>query len=133
MRLNSLCEGPKPSIERLLVCEEEADLATEQHHVPCRDCPLRRNSLPGWLGGNSVDDLLSALHGDGRIECHSALGAECAGAAIYRATVAKRPRNECVLRLPPNRVDVFATPAEFRKYHERPNLRAWEKANGADV
>jgi len=60
-----------------------------------------------------------AAHGEERIECHTLLGAQCAGAAIYRANVAKRPRDKGVLLLERDRRTVFATPTEFMEHHRK--------------
>src|ERR1035437_695376 len=78
-----------------LRCGEQATVTTCQHKTPCVDCPWSKESLPGWLGSNSIGEWLAAAHGDGTIECHTKKkkrGAwQCAGAAIYRANVAKLP------------------------------------------
>jgi hypothetical protein len=102
---------------RLLISSDEATPATRQHQRPCSDCPWRRDSLAGWLGVMSPREWLSAAHGDGTIECHVHPGAQCAGAAIYRANVAKLPRLLSALRLPADRRRVFGAPAEFLEHH----------------
>jgi len=38
--------------------------------------------------------------------------------AIYRANIGKLPRDRSALRLPVDRVAVFATPMEFQAHHE---------------
>lgn len=103
---------------RVLVSSDEATPATRQHERPCGDCPWRRDSVPGWLGGLPPDAWLRGAHGDERIDCHTLTGAQCAGAAIYRANVAKRPRDPETLVLPANRERVFARPDEFRAHHD---------------
>jgi len=97
----------------------DAREATGQHKKPCSDCPWARSSFPGWLGGMSADEWLQEAHSESTIECHTLLGAQCAGSAIYRANVCKKPRDKSVLLLPANRERVFATPAEFRVHHEK--------------
>ena len=47
------------------------------------------------------------------------LGPQCAGAAVYRSNVCKRPHSLAILRLPADRTLVFASPIEFRSHHER--------------
>jgi len=104
-----------------LVSSEEGHDATVQPENPCSDCPLRRDSLSGWLGGTGTpDDWVACLHSDARMDCHVLRGAQCAGAAIYRANVYKSPRDKTVLRLAPNREQVFSSPGEFVTHHSEP-------------
>ena len=100
------------------VTTDEAQLADKQHHKPCSDCPWRRGSLNGWLGDTTPEEWLVEARGDGLIECHTLLGAQCAGAAIFRTNICKSPRDRHALRLPADRTNVFATPAEFKTHHE---------------
>ena len=102
---------------RRFVSSDEAVQATGQHRAPCSDCPWRRDSLEGWLGSLSTEEWIAAAHGEARIECHVLLGAQCAGAAVYRANVCKQTRDTTDLRLPADRVAVFARPDEFREHH----------------
>ena len=102
-----------------LISSAEAVPAQGQHKQPCSDCPWARTALRGWLGGFHVDDWIATAHGDAIIECHALKGAQCAGAAIYRANVCKSPRDPNALRLPPNRETVFGNPAEFTAHHNR--------------
>lgn len=101
---------------RQLISIEEAVPAKAQHRRPCSDCPWARTALKGWLGGATTEEWIASAHGDGRIDCHTLTGAECAGAAIYRANVAKSCRGN-VLRLEADRAIVFALPAEFIAHH----------------
>jgi hypothetical protein len=100
-----------------LVSSREAKQATKQHTQPCGDCPWRRDSLAGWLGSMTADEWLQAAHGETRIECHTLLGAQCAGSAIYRRNVCKQTRTE-TLRLDADRVKVFDDHRAFKKHHE---------------
>lgn len=86
---------------------------TAQHTKPCHDCPMRRNSIPGWLGGETPEQYRALLHSDAIIWCHTMTPAYCAGAAIYRTNVVKRAE----FRLPRDWVTVFATPMEFVEWH----------------
>jgi len=105
-------------VRRQLVSSDQAQPAVGQHKKPCADCPWARASLRGWLGSGSIQEWIADAHGEARIECHTLTGAQCAGAAIYRANVCKSPRNKRLLVLPPDRALVFATPAEFSEHHD---------------
>jgi len=101
-----------------LITTEKAVPTKGQHKSPCSDCPWRKDSLSGWLGDTSKEDWVADAHGEARIECHVLIGAQCAGAAIYRTNVCKTPRNPELLRLPSNRNKVFGTPNEFLEHHD---------------
>jgi len=101
---------------RQLITSDEAVEAKCQHTTPCSDCPWSRKALNGWLGGASIDDWIFTAHGDHEMPCHTINGAHCAGAAIYRANVAKSPRFD-QFRLPRDTDSVFATPMQFRDHH----------------
>lgn len=102
---------------RTLISSAESRPARAQHTSPCGDCPWRRNSLRGWLGSLTSHEWLRAAHGEARIDCHTLRGPQCAGAATYRSNVCKRPKDAGLLLLPPDRGNVFATPAEFAEHH----------------
>lgn len=102
---------------RQLITSDQAIPTTGQHKQACSDCPWSRASLPGWLGGNSAQEWIGFAHTETYIPCHVLDGAECAGAAVYRANVSKLPRPG-LLRLPADRKAVFATPVEFLEHHK---------------
>lgn len=101
-----------------LLTYDQAVPATKQHVKPCSDCPWARKSLPGWLGEMTSDEWLMACHGESPMPCHVFVGAECAGAAIYRGNVHKAPRDKSLLVLPQDAKLVFATPMEFKTHHD---------------
>lgn len=104
---------------RQLISGDEATPAKGQHRSPCSDCPWSRKSLAGWTGSQTPDEWVAEAHGEARIECHTMSGAQCAGAAIYRANVCKLPRDRALLQLPKDRVNVFSTPIEFKGHHAK--------------
>lgn len=108
-------------ITRKLVSNDEAIALAKQHTIPCADCPFARAALKGWLGSMSVDEWIAAAHGESLIDCHTTTNMQCAGAAIYRANVAKSCYTYGILKLKPNMKLVFATPMEFREHHSRSN------------
>lgn len=64
--------------------------------MPCRECPLRRDSAPGFLGGYTPEMYIEVLHSAASIACHESEGfhtqeldkqRHCTGVAAYRANV----------------------------------------------
>lgn len=102
---------------RQLVSSDQAAPAAKQLIRPCSDCPWSRRSLRGWLGGYTAEEWIWTAHGEARIECHVHPNVQCAGAAVYRANVAKRPRDPGTLRLPADKESVFGSPDEFVDHH----------------
>lgn len=110
-------EEEKPQ-RKQLITYDEAVPAKGQHTQPCSDCPFARTALPGWLAGETPEDWIRMAHGESKFECHTLIGAQCAGSAIYRSNVVKRCHDSSILRLPADREKVFATPIEFLKHHK---------------
>lgn len=103
------------------ILTEESIETAKQPTAPCSDCPWSRKSVPGWTGPNTVEEWMGCIHGDERIDCHTRKQAngdqwQCAGAAIYRGNVCKRPRDPAVLVLPANEKLVFSW-GEFERHH----------------
>lgn len=101
-----------------MTTSNEAQPALHQHTRPCHDCPWRRESLPGWLGGHSIEEWQQRAHSETLVECHVYDGPQCAGIATYRANVLKKSRYPEILMLPADRDEVFATPGEFATHHD---------------
>lgn len=104
---------------------DEAEKFDGELKAPCHDCPFRRDAIPGWVGSaSSPREFVMLAHGETRVDCHAFDGPQCAGAAIYRSNVAKRPRDKALLLLPRDREKVFGSPDEFVAHHEsRPKTR----------
>jgi hypothetical protein len=118
---------------RQLLTINEAVVTPKQHTKPCSDCPWARTAAPGWLAGETPANCVRDAHGEVRIDCHTKLedcepsdqgepeesgwSWQCAGAAIYRANVSKLTRDGETLRLPKDKVRVFATSQEFIVHH----------------
>lgn len=95
----------------------------------CAECPLRRDSVPGYLGGYSPEMYLDALHGDVSLACHSSPGFKegtietqhvCTGVAGYRANVghvAFSAAHESTIAIGEDD-RFFASPAEFYNHHK---------------
>ena len=112
-----------------MTTSEEAIPTTTQPTKPCHDCPFARTSIRGWLGGNTKEEWSEMVRGEVAIPCHALKGPQCAGAAIMRANMCKRPRDRSLLALPSDRLRVFANTREFEEHHDRPGEK-WKKALG---
>lgn len=119
---------PSPIVKepKRVVTSDQARVDTKQHTKPCGDCPWARASVNGWLGNMTAEQWVHAAHGDGQIDCHTVIGPQCAGAAIYRRNVCKRV-DPGILELPADRELVFARQTEFIEHHaQNPNLQLVE-------
>jgi hypothetical protein len=96
---------------------------------PCVECPLARASVPGRLGGYTVDQFLYILHSPGDIACHLSPGfphtlqtqRSCTGVAMYRANngiTAWGHAEESTQAIGPDTELSFTSPDEFRAHHE---------------
>lgn len=100
-----------------LITGDQAKPSMVQHKSPCSDCPFARTALKGWLGRFSAHDWIRIIQGDGRVDCHTLIGPQCAGSAIFRTHVCKDPRDRSVLTLPKNIAKVFGNVGEFLNHH----------------
>jgi hypothetical protein len=103
-----------------MTTNDQAIPTQSQPTKPCHDCPFARDAINGWLGTMSIDEWIAAVRGESRIDCHALEGPQCAGAAIYRANICKRPRDRSLLALAADRTRVFANAVEFREHHSKP-------------
>jgi hypothetical protein len=101
-----------------LIAKGEAAPTTKQLTKACSDCPLRRDSLNGWLGGNTPEQYARLCHSDEVVECHVHAGSRCAGLAIYRRNTAKWQPPEH--QLPHDRESIFSNIMEFMAHHSAP-------------
>lgn len=113
---------------RQLITSDQAVQTRGQTKRPCSDCPFARTALPGWLGGDSIQQWLQYAHGEFKVDCHTRKDNQCAGLSIYRANVGKRCRDQSILVLPDDDEAVFASPQEFAEHHERIGLPPARKA-----
>jgi hypothetical protein len=106
-------------MRKQLISRDQAVPCAVQPRQPCSDCPFARTALEGWLGGYTPEEWVMVLHSERIIPCHTMIGPQCAGAAIYRANVGKLPRDRRVLRLPCDEEVVFAWAEEFMDHHRK--------------
>lgn len=92
-----------------------------QHTKPCKECPFRRVSPNGYLGGNKPQHFVVNAAHDGNFPCHLTMGrkevAQCAGRATMWANQCKTSRDKSVPDLKPDREKVFSHIGEFIKHH----------------
>lgn len=108
---------------------------------PCNDCPMRRKSMPGWLGAATPEQFIQSVHINDVMPCHQTVDYEtddwesqlvdgssvaCAGVAIYHANVLKSPRDRSVRTMKPDKVSVFASPKEFLDHHNKLGVTSGE-------
>lgn len=97
---------------------------------PCRECPWRKNSIPGWLGASTPLEFLDLSESEARMPCHLTVDYErddweeqiktapqCAGRAIYFANRCKVPKNRELIVLEADRENVFTDPEAFYRHH----------------
>ena len=67
---------------------------TLKHKKPCKECPWKRNSAAGYLGGNITEDYCDAQKVASPIQCHMARGCYCIGALISLNNSSAVPRDK---------------------------------------
>lgn len=104
--------------------------------APCAECPLRRDSAAGHLGGYSPAMYIEVLHGPASLACHSSKGfaigdvgeqRHCTGVAAFRANVGhvaqidghETGAHRSTLAIGEDRETYFATDAEFVAHHSK--------------
>lgn len=123
MSLSSLRIHPKPP--------------TPMAKSPCKNCPYRKDSLPGWLGSAETPaEFLKQLELPYPHPCHPKVDWEktkqedlpefglthpCIGELVFMRNTCKSPRDpdfrELVNEYPPDREQVFANKQEFINHH----------------
>jgi hypothetical protein len=96
----------------------------------CVECPLRRSSKPGALGGYTVQQYLETLHGPADLACHLSPGfalkdrkaqRSCTGVAQFRRHAELSPEGnnarEAMAYVRDDPEAVFCTDAEFAAHH----------------
>lgn len=90
----------------------------------CAECPWRRASAPGWLGGRiTADGWIQIALSDQAVPCHTRDGIHCKGLSIFRRNIGKLPRDASIPTSEPDRERIFAMPSEFLEHHKLPELR----------
>ena len=97
---------------------------------PCKACPFRRQSLPGWLGAASTEQFAQTVMADMPMPCHSTVDYDdpdwreglhkaryCRGALTLFANQCKLSRDPERPRVPADREEVFGHIGEFVEHH----------------
>lgn len=98
---------------------------------PCKQCPFRKQSLPGWLGDASPEQFIATVMNDEEMPCHSTVDytdkhwrrslrtkkvSYCKGSLIFFSNICKLSRDRARPTAEPSE-DVFRSPQEFLKHH----------------
>jgi hypothetical protein len=96
---------------------------------PCKECPFRKKSAPGYLGRDNANHFLALTMSDGDMPCHLKVDYEkegwkaklsaaprCAGSVIFFANICKRSRDPKRPTLPRS-TEVFEQPRAFLDHH----------------
>lgn len=112
-------------------------MVTVAHKKPCNDCPWRRESAPGWLGGYEAEWFTDHIKAELPLVCHSVIDDDdglsdeerretlplCAGALITQKNMCKSPRDpdlaKAVMSVERDTTNVFFHPTEFIAHHVR--------------
>jgi hypothetical protein len=101
---------------------------------PCKDCPFRKDSLPGWLGAYETAEEFIGIHYQCEIRnpCHMTVdytdpnwregleeASPCAGQAVMFRNSGKLPRNWTPIDVEVDREHVFTWPPDFIKHHNQ--------------
>ena len=119
--------GDQRDVQRV---EGEVAMQTNQTK-PCRECPFRRASAPGYVGSTTPEQFMDTVMQDYSMPCHLTvdyenenweddldLSEQCAGAAIFFANICKLSRDKTRMRLSRDTELVFSSPQEFLAHHE---------------
>lgn len=68
--------------------------------TPCGECPFKKTSLKGWLGGITLEETLETANADQDFLCHASgrneVKRQCAGRLLYSSKTAKMFRNTVI-------------------------------------
>ncbi|UTC29720.1 hypothetical protein BAJUN_00900 [Bajunvirus bajun] len=107
-----------------------------KHKKPCKVCPWRRESAPGWLGSSTPEEFLAQAKMELHMPCHAAIdyeredwraqaeaGPHCAGSLIFLANHCILPRDPVLAakraQVETDRETVFAHSAQFLAHHQQ--------------
>ena len=96
---------------------------------PCKQCPWRKDSFKGYLGGNTPEEYAALLHTDLPTDCHitqdQSAPKVCAGYIIVRLNSCKRSKDPEMYTIEkqfinhPEREQCFQFGFQFIEHHKR--------------
>lgn len=111
---------------------------------PCKQCPFRKASAAGWLGGSPPEGFIGTLRtGAQPLPCHSTVDYEkpdwcerflsgrdpkhklCAGALTLMANEGRVPRPSQGPEMPADAQTVFETARDFITHHRASKVHSW--------
>lgn len=109
----------------------------------CNDCPFRRKSMAGWLGGSSPEGFIDCMQRDEPLPCHQTIdyddpdwlvkwmeqedtGKMCAGSLVFMANKLQRPHAKDFPTLPRDLENVFSNSVEFTRHHRESATWSWD-------
>jgi hypothetical protein len=110
-----------------------------KHLKPCKECPFRRKSAPGWLGASTPEEFIATTRSEHPMPCHCAIDYEkkdweteqypdaplCAGSLVFLKNHCIAPRNpelaDAVRAVEADAETVFQWSHEFIEHHRRDN------------
>lgn len=97
---------------------------------PCRECPFRRRSIPGYLGNSTPAEFLASTMADQPMPCHLTVDYEdrnwkdmldeashCNGALTFFSNICKLSNDPNRPKMPVDCENVFTRPTEFLDHH----------------
>ena len=65
---------------------------------PCGQCPFRKNSIKGYLGGFTIEETLKTAQSESSFVCHKVRESnkeeECAGRLLFASKTCKKFKNK---------------------------------------
>lgn len=96
---------------------------------PCKECPFRKNSLPGWLGGETPEATYhSVMDAEIDFACHMTRHktdknmSRCKGSLLFLKQSCKSPKfntelSQCVENINRKEISNILLPHEFINHH----------------
>lgn len=101
---------------------------------PCKECPWRKDSIPGWLGDSTPLEFLQLNESEQHMPCHLTVDYEsddweelvqdapaCAGRLVHLKNRCKQPMDpslaEAMKGVEADHDKIFFDPSEFFRHH----------------
>lgn len=83
--------------------------------TPCKECPFTKGSLPGWLGGETLQDTYDQVMHEGPFACHMTRHkkdkdmSRCFGSLMFMRKGCKSPKYDIQLKGAVNKIEMKGT------------------------